>query len=310
MREFLRKLKSIRLAIGLIAFLIAGNILATLIPQGLETERYFSAYPKLVATLIVETGFNRYFSSLLFLLPVIAFFFNLLACTIDRLLKESKKKEKRRHGPDMLHIGLLVLVVGSLISFSERKEGSVTMRVGDSVDLPNGQRLTLKEFIDERYANGRPREWTSVVDLAKGDAVVRSGVRIRVNDPLRVGGMTLYQATYGAEHEVELTDATGKTRRVARGEKDGGEGIELFFMTVDENQKAVVKVTGLPNVSVVRVDGMGTDIGPFKATLKAAPTTGLHAVTDPGYPVVVAGLLLISAGTALTFAQKLKETSI
>lgn len=309
MREIWKKIKSLRLGIALIAALTVGSVLATLIPQGLENRKYFEIYPKLVATLVVETGLDRYFTSLLFLLPVFAFFMNLLACTVDRLTREIRKKRGRRHGPDILHIGLLVLIVGSMVSFSERKEGSVTLRVGDSVDLPNGERLKLAEFIDERYDDGRPRGWTSVVDLSSGGTATREGVRISVNRPLRVDGVTLYQASYGAEYELTLTDTAGNVHRLARGETDGAGGVECFFMTVDEEKRAVVRVSGVPNLSVVRVDAAGTDIGPFRAVLTTAPTTGLHAVTDPGYPVVLAGLTLVGFGTALVFSQKLKEAA-
>ena len=309
MREIWRRIKSIKLAIGLIVCLTAGSVLATLIPQGLDSKKYFELYPKLAAMLIVETGLGRYFTSLLFLLPVFAFFVNLLACSADRLGREFKKKTKRRHGPDILHAGLLVLILGSLYSFSERKEGSVTLRVGDSVELPNGERLTLAEFIDERYDDGRPSGWTSVVDLASEGTAARIGERISVNRPLRVGGLTIYQASYGADYELELTDATGAAHRISRGETDGAGGIECFFMTVDENRRAVVRVTGVPGLSVLRVDEGGADIGSFRAVLKTVPTTGLQAVTDPGYPVVLAGLILIALGTALTFAQKLTEAA-
>jgi cytochrome c biogenesis protein ResB len=309
MREIWKKLKSLRLAVFLIVLLTAGSVMATLIPQGLESQKYFDVYPKLVATLVVELGLGRYFTSLLFLLPAIAFFVNLLACTVDRLARELRKKARRRHGPDVLHVGLLLLIIGSLISFSERKEGSVSLRVGDSVDLPNGERLTLKEFRDERYADGRPREWTSVVDISKGAAVTRAGAAIRVNTPLSVADMTIYQASYGAEYELEMTDAAGSVQRLGRGETKKIGAADYFFMTIDSDKKAVVRVTGVPDFSVVRVDEKGTEIGPMRAVLKTAPTTGLHAVTDPGYPVVLAALVLVGLGTALTFVQKSKEAA-
>jgi len=310
LRKFWRFLTSLRLAIGLIIALVVGSTLATLIPQGLRSEEYGARYPKLVATLVVETGLGHYFSSLLFLLPVFAFFFNLLACTVNRLVRELKKKGIRRHGPDILHIGLLVLIVGSLVSYSERKEGSVTLRPGDSVDLPGGETLVLKSFTDERYENGRPSDWTSVVDLTKAGKALKSGVPIRVNTPLRIGAVTIYQSSYGSEATLEITEPDGKTTIVDKGASLASGEVELFFMTVDtkgSEPQALLRVTGVPGTDLVRLGSAQTDIGPFKAAFRTTPTTGLQAVTDPGYPIVLAGLILVALGTTFTFIRKLKE---
>lgn len=309
MRTIWKRLKSIKAAISFIAALAIGSVLSTLIPQGLERDLYYSAYPRILASLIVESGLDRYFSSLLFRLPAIAFFFNLLFCAADRFLRELKKKSGRRHGPDILHIGLLVLIAGALVSFSGRQEGSVELRPGDSVDLPNGERLILREFIDERYDDGRPKEWTSVVDVRRGETVVRSRARIRVNAPLRVGGTTLYQASYGAERGLELTDKIGTVKRLSKGDTASADGVDLFFMAVDEGAHALVRVAGLPGNTLARVAETPVEIGPFRAVLRTIPTTVLNAVSDPGYPIVVAGLLLVAAGTAATFINKLKESS-
>jgi len=310
LQKFWRFLTSLRLAIGLIVALVVGSTLATLIPQGLQSEEYITRYPKIVATLVVETGLGHYFSSLLFLLPVFAFFFNLLACTINRLLRELKKKGQRRHGPDILHVGLLVLIVGSLVSYSERKEGAVTLRPGDSVDLPGGETLILKSFSDERYENGRPSHWISIVDLTKGGKPLKSSVPIRVNSPLRVGAVTIYQASYGSEATLEITEPGGKTTFIDKGASLASGNAEIFFMTVDTKgtePQALLRVTGVPGTELVRLGSVQTEIGPFRAAFKTTSTTGLQAVTDPGYPVVLAGLILVALGTTLTFIRKLKE---
>ena len=127
-----------RLAIGLIAYLAVTCILATLVPQGLADDEYRAMYPKIVAQLVVQTGFGGFFGSILFIIPAFLFFANLSACTVKRFVRELRKKAGRRHGPDILHVGLMALVIGSIWSFSGHQQGSVTLAPGDGVNLPDG----------------------------------------------------------------------------------------------------------------------------------------------------------------------------
>lgn len=314
MRDFWKKLKSIKLAIALLVILAAGSLLATLIPQGKGAEEYFKLYPKLVAELVVQTGFNRYFSSILFFIPALLFFVNLGACTIDRFLRELRKKHKRRHGPDILHIGLLILIVGGIISFSGRKEGMVRLAAGESVALPGGEVLHLLEFSDERYEDGRPKDWTSLVNLEKEGTVVRDNVKIRVNKPLRIGAITIYQSSYSAALAVAVTAPDGAVSTLARGESFEADDLRVFFMTtempgsVGGETLAVLRVLGGGIDGAVKVSSQGTAVGQYKVATTQVLSTGLQAVSDPGYPFVLASLILIGLGTALTFAQKLKDT--
>jgi len=306
-REFWKKLKSVKLAIGLIACIAVGSLLATLVPQGKAAEEYFRIFPKILAELIVQTGLSRYFSSILFLIPVFLFFINLGACTIDRLLRELRKKGKRRHGPDMLHIGLLILIVGGLVSFSGREEGTVRLKAGDAVELPGGETLKLVRFTDERYDNGRPKAWTSVVTIDKEGKAVKPETEIRVNKPLRIGSLTLYQASYASEMELVFAGPSGSETHLAKGDtfKDGQ--LSAFFMTVEGENTALLMIKGSSHDGLLRVGAEGAKVGGFDVSLGKVLSTGLQAVRDPGYPFVLFALILVGMGTALTFYQKLKD---
>jgi hypothetical protein len=313
MRGFWKKLKSVKLAVVLIAVMVLGSLLATLVPQGEPSEKYFQIYPKLVAELLTQTGLTRYFSSILFLIPALLFFLNLGACTIDRLLRELRKRGRRRHGPDILHLGLLVLMVGSVISFSGRAEGSVRLAEGESVQLPGGELLRLQRFSDERYPDGRPKAWTSVVDLEKDGKPLKTGVEIKVNKPLHVGDLTIYQSSYASELGLLLTGPDGKSRLLARGETFEEGKLSVFYMTTEPPAQeggealALVRVKGAAQDGVMRVGTSGAQIGGYHAATALSLTTGLQAVKDPGYLVVLVSLVLIGAGTAFTFFQKLKD---
>jgi len=295
-REFWKKLKSIKLAIALIVILATGSLLATLIPQGKASEEYFKLYPKFVAELVVQTGLNRFFSSILFLVPALLFFINLGACALDRLVRELRKKNKRRHGPDILHVGLLLLIVGGIVSFSGRQEGMVRLAAGESVALPNGEILP-------------------VVNLEKDGTLLKENVEIRVNKPLRIGAITIYQNSYSAALAVAVSAPDGSVTTLARGESFEAEGIRIFFMTTEKKPgvetgetQAVLRVQGGGLDGAVRVDSQGILVGRYAVATTQVLSTGLQAVSDPGYPFVLVSLILIGLGTALTFAQKLNDT--
>lgn len=313
MQALWKKLKSVKLAITLIIIIALGSLIATLVPQGEPSEKYFQIYPKIVAELAIQTGMTRYFSSILFLIPALLFFLNLGACTIDRFLREIRKPRKRRHGPDILHFGLLILIIGSVITFSGRTEGTVNLVAGESIQLPGGELLKLQRFTDERYADGRPKAWVSVVDLEKDGKPLRTGVEIRVNKPLHIGNLTVYQSSYGSELRVILTGSDGKTMVLGQGESFQAGEQSVLYMTKEPTASgagesiAILKVKGPGDAEIVRVGNEGAQIGDYKATTNFTISTGLKAVKDPGYLFVLIALILIGVGTAFTFFQKLKD---
>ncbi len=314
MNMLFRRLKSVRLAIGLIAYLTVASILATLVPQGAAPEEYRTLYPGFLADLILQTGFDRFFGSiLLFLLPSFLFFANLSACTVDRFLRELRKKGPRRHGPDVLHLGLMLLAVGAFLSASLHREETMTLVPGSRVNLPDGAVLSLTDFQFERYPDGRPKDWTSVLDLADKDGkAIKEKFELRVNSPLRYGGITFYQASYTPYPVLELRSRDGRGVELYPGEEISLGDTTYYFMALTGEPRAA------ETRAVIRVDD-----GRAPAVLRAAPgdragdlevagfkedlATGIQAVRDPGYALVLPAMLLVALGTALTFIQKIKE---
>ncbi len=312
MNKFIARITSIRLGIGLIIYLAAASSLATLVPQGLAEEDYQNRYPKLVAELVVQTGFDNFFGSILFILPAFAFFANLSACTVKRFLRELKKKARRHHGPDMLHVGLMALVIGSIWSFSGHKAGSVLLAPGDGVNLPDGSLLHLDDFRYERYDDGRPRDWVSVVTLEKNGGKIKEGFEIRVNTPLRYKDLTFYQSTFQEVPGLALAGADGIEMLLAQGEERVIGGETYLFMAPEgtspaASTRAVIRVGSGAAGRTLRL-GPGEMVGALRVIgIKAQLASGLDAVSDPGYRLVFIALIMIAAGTTLTFAQKLKE---
>jgi hypothetical protein len=307
-RRLLQTLKSVKLAVVLIAYLAVAGMLATLVPQGLEADFYAGAYPKLLAEVVVQSGFTRFFTSLAFLLPSFLFFANLAACSIDRFLREIRRTGKRRHGPDVLHLGLLVLVVGAVLSFSGRQEGAISLSKGDRVEMPDGRILVLADFSYRTYPDGRPLDWTSTVDVEKdGRAEVR-GFPIRVNHPLRLGGMSIYQVSHATERQLAVRDPAGTEHLLPQGGQAEHGGMALYYMAPEQGTgRAVVRLTRNSGAEVLRL-APGQEAEGFAVTgFRDVDVTGLEAVVDPGYPVVLAALALVTVAAFFTLARKIGD---
>ncbi len=139
---------------------------------------------------------------LLFYLPLALFFFNLAVCTVSRVVKTLRsggyggKLGWLRVGPDVVHLSLLLLIVAGVVSLQSRVEGVVELAPGQTVVINRDYSLTLRDFTALRYESGAPKAWISTVDVKYHEEVVREGVEIRVNEPLEVGRVTIYQSSF------------------------------------------------------------------------------------------------------------------
>ncbi len=309
--KLFQQLKSVRLAVGLLLYLTVFGGLATLVPQGMDTPFYEGHYSRLLAALILQTRFDRFFSSIMFLLPALLFFVNLSLCTFDRFRRELRKRRAPRNfGPDILHLGLMILTIGAVVSFSGRQEGFVEMAVGDKVELPDGYLMTLKDFTYITYPDGRPKDWISRVDVSRNGETVREGYEIRVNNPLPVGGLKIYQVSHSAHIQAVLADREGKTFSLAQGQRLKLGDTTFFFMAVEGEgpaAKAVLHASSPAGTTVTRA-GAGTRVGDAEVRdLRTIDITGLEAVSDPGNIPVFVSFVLIIFGLVLTFYRKMRD---
>ncbi|MCX8013922.1 MAG: hypothetical protein N3A02_06495, partial [Rectinema sp.] len=105
-------------------------------------------------------GFDHLFSSRLFLIIVALFTTNLTVCTVHRLGNElAKPRAARRHGPDFLHLGLIIIIFGSILTARTRSEQIFHAGAGQHIHLPDGKALYLTRLEQETYESGRVRTW-------------------------------------------------------------------------------------------------------------------------------------------------------
>lgn len=196
-KKAIARLASVRAAIALIALLTAFSIIATLVPQNLDAGFYRAAYPGFLSGLVLSLGFDRFFSSPVFLCILGAFLVNLSACTAKQLIAGIKSRTAaRKLGTLILHFGLILLAAGSFVTASTRRQASVFLVPGEYVTLPAGRRLVLLDFAYEKYPDGRPKAWTSLVRIDEPDGKRGPEKTVGVNHPLRVGRLSIYQASW------------------------------------------------------------------------------------------------------------------
>jgi hypothetical protein len=304
-----RLFRSVRLAVALLLLLTALSILATLVPQGREAAFYFHNYPPLLARLITALGYADFFRSWLFLVPSILFFTNLAVCTVDRFARRLQRGARRRYGPDLVHVGLLLLIVGALLSTWGRWDTTFYLAKGESFDLPQGYRLTLLDYEDQRYRDGRPKDWISTVEATRGQRVLEASYPIEVNRPLRLRGLKVYQVDFRREHTAWLREPGGDGNLVPMrsGQYFEWEGGALFFARIAEGRAVFQRWQGHAVVEEFSLAASQT-IGPYTIVqLSSRELTGLKAVKDPGFIPVLAALLVVAAGLALTFIQNSRD---
>ncbi len=316
-----RFLKSVKLALILIGYLIVVSIIATLIPQGRQLSYYQKEFSPLIGGLIIRFGVSTFFRSFLFLVPLGIFFINLAVCTVDRIVRRFKYKSPLRPGPDLIHIGLLVLMIAGVFSLFERQEGFTFLAPGNMVKLPGGYTLELTSFTYSRYKDGRPREWISKVHISKGNSPPEKAF-IEVNHPLRLGKLNLFQYSYRDRSTVTITDSSGNNYALHPGETFKSEKLSYRFLRLATDSSGLttfVTEKDPPTPAAIfakfQKDGEtlhlrlnhNDTLGPFTLT-KLTPRleTGINVVYDPGFVPILISLILLSLGLLLTFIQKRK----
>ncbi|MBN1241900.1 MAG: cytochrome c biogenesis protein ResB [Spirochaetales bacterium] len=301
MKRFLDALSSMRLAIGLIVYLSVAGVVATVLPPGTAREGARNFRPP--ATILFV------------LVPVLIFLANLSTCAARRFLRQLRAANGKRFGPDILHLGLVLLVVGGLWSWSGRVERSATIEAGEGARLPDGSVLALREMRQEAYADGRPHDWVAVVDLSRdGEALVRD-YELRVNKPLRHAGLGFYLSAFVDEWSLVVIDAAGAERSLSRGDELAFGQATRVFLGVENPEgpdpgHALIRATEPGREArTLRIPAGGALDGLEVSGLRRTLATRIDAVSDPAYPLSLAALALVAIGSAWTFLGKLKEAT-
>ncbi|KAK2665258.1 hypothetical protein Ddye_003832 [Dipteronia dyeriana] len=392
-RKVLSVLSNLPLAIGEMFFIAALMAIGTAIEQGEAPDFYFQKYPEdnpvwgfFTWRWILTLGFDRMFSSPIFLGSLILMAMSLMACTYTTqipLVKvarrwnflqspEAIRKQEfsdtlprasiqdlgvvlmgsgyevflkgpslyafkglvGRFAPIGVHLAMLLIMAGGTLSAAGSFRGSVTVPqglnfvVGDVLE-PSGFLSTptdafntevhVNKFYMDFYDSGEVKQFHSDLSLRdlEGKEVMRK--TISVNDPLRYGGITIYQTDWSFSALQVLKDDEGPFNLAMAPLKINGDKklYGTFLPVGDVNSPDVKGISMLARdlQSIVIYDQEGKFAGVRRPSSKlpieidgrkivivdAIGSTGLELKTDPGVPPVYAGFGALMLTTCISY---------
>lgn len=114
-------------------------------------------------------------------------------------------------GTALAHASFVLILAGVLVSTTFGfKNPSLPVAVGTKADVGHGTGLVVeaRSFADKYADDGRPLDYYSDLVLYEDGRQVQAQT-VRVNSPMRHGGVSIHQASYGIAAAVSVTDAAG-----------------------------------------------------------------------------------------------------
>jgi len=104
-------------------------------------------------------------------------------------------------GSDIVHFGLLIIILGGIVSGLGGFRTDLTFNEGQTIPVPQADfKLRLDKFETEFYPNGAVRDWKSTLSVIE-DGTKLFEKTIEVNHPLSYKGFVFYQSGYGYNWE-------------------------------------------------------------------------------------------------------------
>ncbi|XP_052193454.1 cytochrome c biogenesis protein CCS1, chloroplastic isoform X1 [Diospyros lotus] len=239
-----------------------------------------------------------------------------------------------RFAPIGVHLAMLLIMAGGTMSAAGSFRGSVNVPqglnfiVGDVLG-PSGflsspmeafnTEVHVNRFYMDYYDSGEVQQFHSDLSLfdIEGKEVMRK--TISVNDPMRYGGITIYQTDWSLSALQILKDDEGPFNLPMAPLKLNGDK-KLFgtFLPVGNPESPDVKGISMlarDLQSIILYDQQGKFVGVRRPNSKlpieidgvkivildAIGSTGLELKTDPGVPVVYAGFGALMLTTCISF---------
>lgn len=100
-------------------------------------------------------------------------------------------------GSDIVHLGLIIIIIGGIISGLGGFRTDLNISEGETVPVPQADfELRLDKFVTEFHPNGSVRDWKSTLTVVENGSDTLSKT-IEVNHPLSYKGFVFYQSRYG-----------------------------------------------------------------------------------------------------------------
>ncbi|KAG8061138.1 hypothetical protein GUJ93_ZPchr0003g18265 [Zizania palustris] len=239
-----------------------------------------------------------------------------------------------RFAPIGVHLAMLFIMAGATLSATGSFKGSVDVPQGlnfviGDVMKPQGvlsfahdvfnTEVHVNRFYMEYYDSGEVSQFYSDLSLfdLDGNEVMRK--TIKVNDPLRYGGVTIYQTDWGFSALQVKKNGEGPFNLAVAPLKLNGDK-KLFGTLLPLENSGSSNVKGISMLardlqSIVLYDQEGKFVGVRRPSSKlpieidgneiviedAIGSTGLDLKTDPGVPIVYAGFGALMLTTCISY---------
>jgi cytochrome c biogenesis protein len=124
----------------------------------------------------------------------------------SRVLIRGMKNRLGGFGADFVHLGLLIVLVGGIVSGLGGFKTDIALTRGATAPVrTGGLELRLDAFRTEYYPGGSVRDWKSEIAVIREGRVRATGT-IEVNRPLRCEDVLFYQSGYGRDWENPILE--------------------------------------------------------------------------------------------------------
>jgi len=221
-------------------------------------------------------------------------------------------------GPLVVHIGLIVLLIGSAYGNFTSQSKEQYLLPGESLNLINESKnskatVRLVDFSIERESDGVPKQFISKLDFSSEDLKLNEIKTTEVNHPIRFKGLTIYQADWAISNVVLEIDNILYQLQLKEipeiGNQVWGVLLELgsetkknFLLTID-NENGPLKISNIENFSedILYMNEDPLEVNSSKVSLKKIiPSSGLIIKNDPSVPFIYFSFILIIFGTIIS----------
>jgi cytochrome c biogenesis protein len=116
-------------------------------------------------------------------------------------------------GSDIVHLGLIIIIIGGIISGTGGFRTMLNISEGEAIPVPQADfELRLDKFVIEYYPNGSVRDWKSTLTVLENGSDILSKT-IEVNHPLSYKGFVFYQSRYGWDWKNPTLEIWAKKNR-------------------------------------------------------------------------------------------------
>jgi len=223
-----------------------------------------------------------------------------------------------RLGPILVHIGLIILLIGSTYGNFTRKSSEEYLIPSEEIDLINdlsNEKITLKlnSFDIEREADGMPTQFVSNIKLTSNESFNSFVKEASVNNPIRYKGITIYQADWGISNIVIKINGIIYQLKLQPIPEIGeqiwgvmiqlGEEIKKNYLLTITNENGPVKFFDSDNFSEIGNLSFNKELeinSSIIEIIQIIPSSGLIIKNDPSIPIIYFSFILILSGAGLS----------